>query len=88
MPENRRNSVENPQYAAFLRRAIRAYTRRIATGDIEALADLIQLDHELQQATTAAVQALHSYGYSWADIAARFGTTRQAAQQRFGGSNG
>ena len=88
MPENRRNSVENPQYAAFLRRAIRAYTRRIATGDIEALADLTQLDHELQQATTAAVQALHNYGYSWADIAARLGVTRQAAQQRFGGSNG
>ena len=28
--------------------------------------------------------ACASFGYSWADIAARLGVTRQAAQQRWG----
>lgn len=83
MPETGRHTVENPQYAAFLRRAIRAYTRRIATGDIEALTDLQQLADELHQATTDAVHALREHGYSWADIANRLGVTRQAAHQRY-----
>jgi len=87
MPETARRSIENPEYAAFLRRVIRAYTRRIATGDIEALTDLTQLTHELQQATAQAVTGLHHYGYSWAEIATRLGVTRQAAQQRFGQTN-
>ena len=30
--------VENDEYAAFLRRVIRAYSRRVAAGDIEAIA--------------------------------------------------
>jgi DNA-directed RNA polymerase specialized sigma24 family protein len=87
MPETARQPVENTEYAAFLRRAIRAYTRRITTGDIEALTDLTQLAHELQQATAQAVTGLHHYGYSWAEIATRLGVTRQAAQQRFGQTN-
>jgi hypothetical protein len=29
--------VENDEYAAFLRRVIRAYSRRVAAGDIEAI---------------------------------------------------
>ena len=88
MPETGHHRVENPQYAAFIARIIRAYTRRIATGDIEALTDLDQLATELQQATHQAVAALRACGYSWAEIAARLGVTRQAAHQRFGDTNG
>ena len=36
----RRRVVENDEYAAFLRRVIRAYSRRVAAGDIEAIADM------------------------------------------------
>jgi hypothetical protein len=87
MPKTARHSIENTEYAAFLRRAIRAYTRRITTGDIEALTDLTQLGHELHQATAQAVTGLHHYGYSWAEIATRLGVTRQAAQQRYGATH-
>ena len=33
-----------------------------------------------------AVNGLHTYGYSWAEIASRLGITRQAVQQRWGGT--
>jgi hypothetical protein len=38
----RRRVIENDEYAAFLRRVIRAYSRRVAAGDIEAVADMTQ----------------------------------------------
>ena len=37
-PNRPRRVVENDEYAAFLRRVIRAYSRRVAAGDIEAIA--------------------------------------------------
>jgi hypothetical protein len=80
----RRTAVENTDYAAFATRVIRGHARRIADGDIDGLADLLSLSRELDAATQQAVDGLRGFGYSWADIAARLGTTRQAAQQRWG----
>jgi hypothetical protein len=77
--------VENDEYAAFLRRVIRAYSRRVAAGDIEAITDMAALADDLEHATRQAITGLRAYGYSWADIAARLGITRQGAQQRWGG---
>lgn len=79
----RRSSVENDDYAAFARRIIRAHGRRIAEGDVDGLADLLALQEELNAATQTAVTGLRTFGYSWAEIATRLGTTRQAAQQRW-----
>jgi len=79
-----RPPVENPEYAAFARRILRAYARRISAGDIEALADIIALAAEVDNATRQAVTGLRGTGYSWADIGLRLGVTRQAAQQRWG----
>jgi hypothetical protein len=81
----RRSSVENDDYAAFARRIIRAHGRRIAEGDVDGLADLLTLQAELNAATQTAVNGLRAFGYSWAEVAARLGVTRQAAQQRWGG---
>ena len=39
---------------------------------------------ELDKAISQAVTGLRAAGYSWAEIAARLGVTRQAAQQRWG----
>jgi len=75
--------VENLDYAAFATGIIRAHSRRIAEGDIEALPDLLDLADELHAATQHAVAGLRTFGYSWADIATRLATTRQAAQQRW-----
>ena len=81
---HRRDVVENDEYAAFVRRIVRAYARRVATGDVEALADMVALSTLLDQAIDEAVTGLRAHGYSWAEIAARLGITRQAAQQRWG----
>ncbi|MGW4292785.1 hypothetical protein ACWEH1_06990 [Micromonospora chersina] len=81
----RREVVENDQFAAFARRVIRAHGRRVATGDVEALRDLVALSTNLDQAIGEAVLGLRAFGYSWAEIGQRLGISRQAAQQRWGG---
>jgi len=76
--------VEHDDYAAFARRVIRAHGRR-AAGDPDALAALVALAREVDAATGDAVTGLRAAGYSWGDIAARLGVSRQAVQQRWGG---
>ena len=83
-PKRRYRAVENDQYAAFLRRVINAYSRRVADGDIEAISTMARLASDLDDATRRAITGLRAYGYSWADIALRLGITRQGAQQRWG----
>ena len=82
--QRRRDVVENAAFAAFARRIIRAHGRRVADGDVEALRDLVALSSVIDQAITDAVIGLRQFGYSWADIGARLGISRQAAQQRWG----
>jgi hypothetical protein len=81
----RRDVVENDEFAAFARRIIRAHGRRVATGDVEALRDLVALSTVIDTAIGEAVVGLRAFGYSWAEIGDRLGITRQAAQQRWGG---
>ncbi len=76
--------VENGEDAAFARRILRAYARRIATGDIDALTDMTALAADVEHAIRQAVTGLRDTGYSWAEIGVRLGVTRQAAQQRWG----
>jgi hypothetical protein len=83
-PKRRYRVVENDEYAAFLRRVIRAYSRRVAAGDIEAITTMAALADHLEDATRQAINGLRGFGYSWADIAMRLGITRQGAQQRWG----
>ena len=84
MTSNRRRMVENDEYQAFIRRIPRAYSHRVADGDVEALALMTGLAAELDTTIAEAVTGLRRCGYSWADIASRFSITRQAAQQRWG----
>ncbi len=84
-PNRRRRFVENDEYTAFARRVLRAYSRRIAAGDVETLADMVGLQTELETAIRDAVIGLRGFGYSWAEIGARLGVSKQAAQQRWGG---
>ncbi len=76
--------VENDEYAAFARRVLRAYARRVADGDVEALTLMLGLSAEIDTAIAQAVTGLRGFGYSWAEIGSRLGITRQAAQQRWG----
>ncbi len=83
-PNRPRRPVDNDQYAAFARRVLRAYARRVATGDIDALEAMTDLSAEIDAAIGQAVTGLRAFGYSWAEIGTRLGITRQAAQQRWG----
>ncbi|MBQ1042761.1 hypothetical protein KBX03_09595 [Micromonospora sp. C72] len=85
--QRRRDVVENDAFAAFARRIIRAHGRRVATGDVEALRDLVALSSVIDDAIGEAVVGLRQFGYSWAEIGQRLGISRQAAQQRWGGQS-
>ncbi|GID91680.1 hypothetical protein ACFQFC_01360 [Amorphoplanes digitatis] len=81
-----RREVETAQFDAFVRRILRAYARRVATGDVEALASLTALSAEVDAMTRLAVAGLRGkpYSYSWSEIADRLGVSKQAAQMRYG----
>jgi hypothetical protein len=81
-----RREVENAQFDAFIRRILRAYARRVANGDVEALRSLAALSSEVDAVTRFAVASLRQkpYSYSWSEIGDRLGTSRQAAQMRYG----
>jgi hypothetical protein len=81
-----RREVETVQFDAFVRRILRAYARRVAAGDVEALASLTALSAEVDAVTRLAVAGLRGkpYSYSWSEIADRLGTSKQAAQMRYG----
>lgn len=83
-PNQPGRQVENDEYGAFVRRILRAYSRRVGDGDVEALALMLDLASELDTAIAEAVKGLRTCGYSWAEISSRLGITRQAAQQRWG----
>src|SRR5579859_3745510 len=79
-----RRVAQNDDYGAFARRILAAYARRVASGDVEALAQMTALAADLDPAIGPAVTGLRGLGYSWAEIGLRLGVTRQAAQQRWG----
>ena len=83
-PNRAGRTVENDEYAAFVRRVLRAYARRVAVGDVEALILMFGLAAEIDDVIGQAVKGLRTFGYSWAEIGSRLGITRQAAQQRWG----
>ena len=85
LTSNRRaRPVENDEYAAFARRVLRAYSRRVASGDIDAITEMAAITAEMDTAIRDAITGLRAHGYSWAEIGSRLGITRQAAQQRWG----
>ena len=59
-PARPRAVVENDEYAAFLRRAIGAFGRRIAAGDIDALADAALLSRQLDITIKTAITGLRA----------------------------
>ena len=76
---------ETTEYAGMLRRMIRAYGRRVGDADVEDLATMLELRRQLDDSIQAAVDAQREqHGRSWADIARATGSTRQAAQKRWG----
>jgi hypothetical protein len=77
-------TTEADEFGAFVRRVLRAYSRRVADRDVAGLTGLAQLAADVDAATADAVAQLVAGGYSWADIGTALGITRQGAFQRYG----
>lgn len=81
-----RRYVENEDFVAFVRRVIRAYGRRVGgQADVDALDALIALRQDVDEAIASAVVGLRTAPkpYSWEEIGARVGITRQSAHERW-----
>jgi hypothetical protein len=55
-PKRPRRQVENDEYGTFARRILRAYSRRVGDGDVEALVLMNNLAEEIDTATAEAVK--------------------------------
>jgi hypothetical protein len=84
-PDRRRDVVEAAPYGEFIRRALRAYGRRVGDGEIEELRELVRLRDDLDRIIAQAVAELRAepHAHSWQAIADVLGITRQAAMARW-----
>lgn len=65
-------------------RELRSLADTVAGDDPEALAELVRIAHWLNtHLVPQTARRQHEGGYSWAEIAAPLGITRQSAQERF-----
>lgn len=78
---------EAPDMGAMATRVLRALARRAGEGDVEALEELASLTNTMTEQLGAGVAGYRAMGHSWADIGLALGTSRQNAQQRFGGAS-
>lgn len=81
----RKQHYETTDFAAMLGRMITAYGRRVGDADPEDLAEMLALQRRFDDVVKDAVRIQREqHGRSWADIGAAAGTTRQAAQMKWG----
>lgn len=81
----KRRYHENADVAQMIGRMIRSYGRRVSYADVEDLRDLLDLAEVLDETIAATIAELRErHGMSWRWVAEATGTTRQAAQQRYG----
>jgi hypothetical protein len=75
--------VETREYVQMIRRSLRALAKRIGEGaDVELLSEMVTLQQELDEAVVGAVAGLRDQ-YSWSEIAARVGITKQSAHGKW-----
>jgi uncharacterized protein with PIN domain len=85
--KKRRRFVELGEYRKMVGRLLRSLGRRVSSGDPEDLTHLITLSREVDELLRQAIQQQRSRSaVSWSQIAAELGTSKQAAQQRYGRS--
>lgn len=78
------NERSTEEFLGAVRRMLRAAAVRAGDGDEPELAALIAIKNDLDMAIAVAVEAQRARGRSWTQIAWVTGTTRQAAQMRWG----
>lgn len=77
----RQRHRDTREYASAAVRFNRGLGARVAAGDVASLEEFARVDESLRAAKVAAIDGLRAFGYSWADIGAAVGMTRQSAQQ-------
>ncbi|HEY3034416.1 MAG TPA: hypothetical protein VGJ54_07140 [Streptosporangiaceae bacterium] len=85
-PRRRKREVETAEFAAMLRRLLRAYVRRVGDqGDLDAFAEFARLleEGEGHLLDMVAVLRHEPWSYSWAEVGRVLGISRQSAQERF-----
>ena len=71
--EDSLRAADNVDGPSRLESILRAYSRRVGDGDVEALALMLGLAEEIDAAVAEAVTGLYAYGYSRAEIGSRLG---------------
>ena len=72
---------ETREFTGMLTRGARALGQRVASGEVDNLAEFVRAQEALTQAKWDAITGLREFGYSWSDIGREMGMTRQAVQQ-------
>lgn len=72
---------ETREFTGMLIRGARALGQRTASGEIESLGEFARAQEALDRAKFDGITGLREFGYSWAEIGAAVGMTKQAAQQ-------
>lgn len=73
--------VENEAYTAFALRVVKSLGDRVGDGDVHHLAYIRTLREAAKEAEGRAVLGLMAQGYSYAEIGAGLGISRQAVHQ-------
>lgn len=81
MMEQRKAGAGSPMGVKDWKRNMKALARQI--DDPEALAQVMEIQEELDRQMTEAVSRLLDEGYSYTDLARPTGITRQAMRQRW-----
>lgn len=86
MPSHKRPQryVETKDFLRMLARMMSAAGRRMGQTDAQDFADLAELQRQLDELLVEAVAGFRQAGMTWQEIGDAAGTTRQAAQQRWG----
>jgi hypothetical protein len=71
-------------YFRMLRRVVNAAGKRVAQADVEDLAELVAIQHDLDNAIRRGIAGLRQDGYSWRAIGEALGVTGQAVYMRYG----
>jgi hypothetical protein len=79
-PGTRQRYRETPEYAAMVKRMMRAHGKRVAQGNLEDLAELVKLREDLEDTILVAAHGLHQ-DHSWTEIGRVLGLSRQGARQ-------
>lgn len=73
--------VETESYAAFCGRVVRSLGDRVGDGDCHQLAYIRRLKEQVEEAEGRAVLGLLAQNYSYAEIGAGLGISRQAVHK-------